>query len=59
MPHTLADLDAMTPDETQGLSLTQRDYLLDLIIADGRATSPPTNIPTGTGSIATTLRKTW
>ena len=22
MPHTLADLDAMTPDEAQGLSLT-------------------------------------
>ena len=36
MAHTLADLDAMSLDEAQGLSFDDRDRLLDLVIADGR-----------------------
>lgn len=36
MALTLADLDAMGIPEAQALPMTQRDQLLDLIIADGR-----------------------
>ena len=36
MAHTLADLDAMSLEQAQGLSFDDRDRLLDLVIADGR-----------------------
>ena len=36
MAYTLAELDAMTLQEAQGLGFGERDQLLDLIIADGR-----------------------
>lgn len=36
MPHTLADLDAMSIEEANALPFEDRDALLDLIIADGR-----------------------
>lgn len=36
MALTLADLDAMGITEAQSLPMTQRDQLLDMIIADGR-----------------------
>lgn len=36
MAHTLAELDAMTIEEAQSLSLSERDQILDLIIEAGR-----------------------
>ena len=36
MPYTLTDLDAMTLEAAHALSFSERDQLLDLVIADGR-----------------------
>ncbi len=35
-PHTLDNLDTMSIEQAQALSFEERDFLLDLIIADGR-----------------------
>ena len=39
MPHTLADLDALSIEESNALSFQERDTLLDLIIAEARRQS--------------------
>ena len=39
MPYTLADLDAMSLEEAQGLPFGERDHLLDTLIAEGRKQS--------------------